>query len=842
DYIFSNLNLTERQSSTSVSSDSNRTSVNVNTQMPMTTAASSHKSLMTLSNYSYYNSPKSVYTLSVGSTCETAINEYNSAKHLKDLCTSIWKLIIFIIMSAFAIYQKEKPTENGTLNMSLQSEIQSNESGRSGKRKRSQKSSTAVPNNSNKDDSSNNKRSMKKKKKKQKQNAQQNRLIHGKNDEKQKNNLNRLPVVTQPQTVQASPSNLDKPIRSILKPSRIIIPASKKQTINLNGDVDTISDEKETEDESDDNEKDEQGSKQEVFKPWLNDRVPIDDSFLMGQHLFSLIISPIPLKQFFKRTWQKSSLLVRRHNKSHYNGLFSTEMFDRILRENVLEYGDNIDITFYNPTTNKKELHNSIGRVYAAKAWDFYNQNCSIRLLNPQTYSDEVWKLLSCLQEYFCSLVGANVYLTPPGSAGFAPHYDDIDAFILQLEGKKHWKVYAPLSPDEVLPLHSSGDLDKTMLLNVDPVVDTVLEKGDLLYMPRGFIHQANTLDDMHSLHLTVSCYQKNTWGDYLKILLSKAVDQAMATDVEFRQGLPMGYLNHFGFIQQQKSNKKRENFHMNCQNLLKKLNQDYIPSNYDHASDEMAKNFIQDALPPVLNLEEKFTTIHEQGEQWNPKNLQVSHIVEISPDTCIRIIRRHCIRIVNNHYANHVDIDKTLEHIVEQTDLTPIKAKKVDENDDSSIIAYYNLENARSYHDRAPSTLDVEGDVIEALKVLIRAYPNYVSVDELPLASMEDKQAFVTSLYERSIVRTLEPLEPMDDDDDDTDESDIEESDTEEPTTDTDDDDYDDGDDDDDVDEPLHYKLGKNLKKFKKMINDEPEIDTEDTNKDEWIDEEDTE
>ena len=35
-------------------------------------------------------------------------------------------------------------------------------------------------------------------------------------------------------------------------------------------------------------------------------------------------------------------------------------------------------------------------------------------------------------------------YLTPAGSQGFAPHYDDIDAFVLQLEGRKHWKVYSP--------------------------------------------------------------------------------------------------------------------------------------------------------------------------------------------------------------------------------------------------------------------------------------------------------------------------------------------------------------------------------------------------------------
>lgn len=41
-------------------------------------------------------------------------------------------------------------------------------------------------------------------------------------------------------------------------------------------------------------------------------------------------------------------------------------------------------------------------------------------------------------------MVGTNVYLTPPQSQGFAPHYDDIEAFIIQLEGSKYWKLYKP--------------------------------------------------------------------------------------------------------------------------------------------------------------------------------------------------------------------------------------------------------------------------------------------------------------------------------------------------------------------------------------------------------------
>lgn len=48
------------------------------------------------------------------------------------------------------------------------------------------------------------------------------------------------------------------------------------------------------------------------------------------------------------------------------------------------------------------------------------------------------------------------------------------------------------------------------------PMLEVVLEAGDLLYFPRGFIHQGDCLPDAHSLHITVSSYQKNSWGDLL--------------------------------------------------------------------------------------------------------------------------------------------------------------------------------------------------------------------------------------------------------------------------------------------------------------------------------------
>ena len=179
--------------------------------------------------------------------------------------------------------------------------------------------------------------------------------------------------------------------------------------------------EEEGEEETDDDDDDDDD--ESALSAWLRDRVPIEDSTLLGQHLLHLFIDPIPVKQFVKQYWQREPLLIQRKQSTYYEGLFSTNDIDEILREHTLEYGENVDLTFFNPTTLKKERHNPEGRARPAVVWDCYNEGCSVRVLNPHTYSTNVWKLLSCLQEYFGSLVGANTYLTPPGSQGFAPHY-----------------------------------------------------------------------------------------------------------------------------------------------------------------------------------------------------------------------------------------------------------------------------------------------------------------------------------------------------------------------------------------------------------------------------------
>nr|KAG5711850.1 hypothetical protein BaRGS_026291 [Batillaria attramentaria] len=329
-------------------------------------------------------------------------------------------------------------------------------------------------------------------------------------------------------------------------------------------------------------------------------------------------------------------------------------------------------------------------------------KGCSVRLLNPQTYSRNMWKILSVLQEYFNCSVGANVYLTPAGTQGFAPHYDDIEAFVIQLEGKKHWKLYSPRTDEENLPRFSSNNFTQSEVGT--PILNVVLEAGDMLYFPRGTIHQANANEKEHSLHVTFSCYQRNTWGDLLERLVPRALQLAIEENVELRQGLPRDFLNYMGIVHSDKESTERKQFVEKVEGLVRSL-VDYLP--LDAACDQMGKQAIHDSLPPVLTEQEKACSIHGAGEFWEPAEMQVRGVVELEPDTEVRIIRRGVLRMLT---------------------------------EEDEVRIYHTLENARVYHGNTPQYFEISSEATPAVEFLIDSYPEYVPVDSLPLDTLQEK------------------------------------------------------------------------------------------------------
>jgi hypothetical protein len=124
----------------------------------------------------------------------------------------------------------------------------------------------------------------------------------------------------------------------------------------------------------------------------------------------------------------------------------------------------------------------------------------------------------------------ANAYYTPRSAQGLPVHHDTHDVFVLQVAGEKRWLVYEPAFE---LPLKDQRYKAEWGAAG-EAVQDRVLRPGDMLYLPRGWLHEALT-SDTDSLHLTIGV-NVVTWLDAFKAALEELGD-----DLRFRRSWQSG-------------------------------------------------------------------------------------------------------------------------------------------------------------------------------------------------------------------------------------------------------------------------------------------------------------
>jgi len=260
-------------------------------------------------------------------------------------------------------------------------------------------------------------------------------------------------------------------------------------------------------------------------------------------------------------------------SKSGYQDLLTSDDIKAWLKEKKMTYGTNVDVTSYKGgvrrTHNANDGFSNVSKTadYETVMKRFEEDGCSIRILHPQRWSDKLWALLSNLENFWQSPTGCNAYWTPANSQGFAPHWDDIDAFVLQIEGRKRWRLYPTRDVSEKFPRFSSAEFSKEerKRLEESKYVEIILEPGDLMYMPRGTIHEAFCIandddeegkgDDEASLHLTISVNQRNTFADILEHVFSDALADAVNTNVELRRCPPRDFLRNLTRLDETDSN-----------------------------------------------------------------------------------------------------------------------------------------------------------------------------------------------------------------------------------------------------------------------------------------------
>ena len=489
--------------------------------------------------------------------------------------------------------------------------------------------------------------------------------------------------------------------------------------------------------------------------------------------LFQSILAPITLEEFYKDYFEKKPLFISSEsvkNKSRFNGLLTLESIKKITKKHPLYYGRDLNVTKYkkgsdgvkrritldktadddDDDNNDEENDESSSGVLVENSdlWSNYDKGCTIRLLRPHKHCDAIQSLLSTLEVEFQCMIGANAYLTPPRSSqGFAPHYDDIDAFCLQLQGSKRWKVYKPTIK---LPRTSSEDFTTEDLEDMEPVLDVTLNEGDLLYMPRGYIHQACTLNDNshHSIHLTISAMQQWAWVDLMEIVVPDALNAAAMSEssTSLRKGLPQGFMEYMGVMYEEPNDEKlpdtlkiagqeertgsnklqlrtllREQFKIRAKKRIMEVAETACTM-LDAACDEMATRYMSERQPPALTAKE--VTLTSQGDETADEK-------PILPNTMCRLVRPGVGRLV-------------LE--------------------DDKAIVYHCFDNSREYQGNPISPMEFEMDDAASLEQLLTTVePEWILVNDLFHDSIEDKIQIVQCLYDEGIIAVKQAEEEED-------------------------------------------------------------------------------
>jgi hypothetical protein len=261
---------------------------------------------------------------------------------------------------------------------------------------------------------------------------------------------------------------------------------------------------------------------------------------------FERLISPYATDQFFSEYWEAKPLSISGRQANYYATLLSGSDIDYILSSSFLLDRSHVELL------GKIDNPELLGKDYVSAAYQAYRQGASFRIRGINRHWKALWLLCRHIEELFAFPVGANLYCTPKNSHGLDRHYDRHDTLILQIAGSKHWALY---SSPEILPLENVpllgfeklGDATQyrgaPVVSNVvaqtageEPIHEFVMQPGDLLYLPRGFVHEARTSEDI-SVHVTIGIHAL-TWLD----LIAVSLGQFGHKDPRFRKALPVGF------------------------------------------------------------------------------------------------------------------------------------------------------------------------------------------------------------------------------------------------------------------------------------------------------------
>lgn len=242
------------------------------------------------------------------------------------------------------------------------------------------------------------------------------------------------------------------------------------------------------------------------------------------------LVAPMSVETFLTTTFERAPLLVR-GPADRFGPLLSVPRVEEVLVGRPLRHPA-CALVRSDGEIPRSDYVGVGDRIDPSAVIRLIGQGATLILAHLHEQLPELRGLCRELGQDLSARLQTNVYLTPADRQGFRVHYDTHGVFVLQVSGRKRWMLWDdPLElplPGQPHTAHTPPD--------GDPTARFVLEPGDMLYVPHGYWHAAESLDEP-SLHITAGIFPV-TWLE----LIVEAVSSAGLEVADLRRSLPAGF------------------------------------------------------------------------------------------------------------------------------------------------------------------------------------------------------------------------------------------------------------------------------------------------------------
>ena len=202
-------------------------------------------------------------------------------------------------------------------------------------------------------------------------------------------------------------------------------------------------------------------------------------------------------EEFFSDYFEQKPKFFDRKNPNYYDGLLDLDDLEFLIETDM----DRISTVSAKDEGGRRAGFSGGARhSYMEQVYEKLHNGHSIVLDALQIRHPPLKDMCLALQAETMYRFQCNIYITPPAARAFKLHFDGHDVFILQTHGVKKWfvdtEVYTfPLEGDHYEGPDSMDDRTFT---------EHMLTRGDMIFVPKGWLHRAESSDSEFSIHVTL--------------------------------------------------------------------------------------------------------------------------------------------------------------------------------------------------------------------------------------------------------------------------------------------------------------------------------------------------